>query len=222
MKKITILITCLFAMLFSQDKAITEDGKTVLLKNDGTWEYEIIHDKNTEEDEPDFRKSHWGDSYGEVVESEQLDIFTEADRSGIKILAYKTDVGGLNATMVYLFAADKLYTAKYIFIEKHTNKNDYINNYNTIKQILTNKYGTPAEDETLWRNNLFKDEPEQYGTALSIGHLVYYSSWNLEKTEISLFINGDNFEVSHTLEYASKEFVDLSDKAKKNSQEGVF
>ena len=52
MKKIMILITCLFAMLFSQDKAITEDGKTVLLKNDGTWEYEIIDDKNTEEEEP--------------------------------------------------------------------------------------------------------------------------------------------------------------------------
>ena len=87
---------------------------------------------------------------------------------------------------------------------------------------MTNKYGTPAEDETLWRNNLFKDEPEQYGTALSIGHLVYYSSWNLEKTEISLFIEGDNFKVSHTLEYASKEFVDLSRTEKKKSQEGVF
>jgi|ETNmetMinimDraft_20_1059909.scaffolds.fasta_scaffold87095_2 hypothetical protein len=222
MKKIMILITCLFAMLFSQDKAITEDGKTVLLKNDGTWEYEIIDDKNTEEEEPDFRKSHWGDSYGEVVESEQLDIFTEADRSGIKILAYKTDVSGLNATMVYLFAADKLYSAKYIFTEDHTYDNDYINDYKTIQKILTNKYGTPAEDETLWRNSLYQDDPEKYGFALAYGHLVYYSSWNLEKTEISLFINGDNFEVSHSLEYLSKEFENLSDKAKKNSQGGVF
>lgn len=41
----TFLLLCLSFNLFSQEKATTDSGKKVLLKNDGTWEY--IEEKET-------------------------------------------------------------------------------------------------------------------------------------------------------------------------------
>jgi hypothetical protein len=49
-----------------------------------------------------------------------------------------------------------------------------------------------------------------------------FSAFYLHLTKQDSFVKGDDFEVSHSLEYLSKEFENLSDKAKKNSQEGVF
>ena len=37
---IIILITILFSLSFSEIKAITEDGKKVVLHNNGTWKFE--------------------------------------------------------------------------------------------------------------------------------------------------------------------------------------
>ena len=37
----TTIIVLISVSLFAQEKAITESGKTVLLKGDGSWEYVV-------------------------------------------------------------------------------------------------------------------------------------------------------------------------------------
>ncbi|MEZ5107270.1 MAG: hypothetical protein R2757_22385 [Draconibacterium sp.] len=49
----------------------------------------------------------------------------------------------------YLFANDKLTTGKYLVIEDHSNKNDYINESNKLKDLLNEKYGLPKKDENI-------------------------------------------------------------------------
>jgi len=55
-----VFLACLFmnSITFSQQRAVTEDGKTVILYSDGTWKY----DTSTpyEADSNAFRDTYWG------------------------------------------------------------------------------------------------------------------------------------------------------------------
>ena len=97
-------------------------------------------------------------------------------------------------------------------MEKHTNKNLYINDYESLKEILTKKYGKPEIDKVIWKNDLFKSAKQDWGTAISIGHLEYFSSWETPTTYINLGLNGDNYKISLTLGYESRELKEWSDK----------
>jgi len=100
-----------------------------------------------------------------------------------------------------------------VLVESHTNKNDFITDYNDFKKILTKKYGKPKQDETLWKNDLYKDDYSDWGTAISIGHLVYLSSWETQDTEINNILMGENFAISCIVEYTSKNLKEIEKKA---------
>ncbi len=56
------------------------------------------------------------------------------------------------------------------FKEKHSNDNLYITDYNSLVSSLPGKYGEPKSQDALWSDKLFKDDPEDYGFAIAIGH----------------------------------------------------
>ena len=51
---------------------------------------------------------------------------------GIEYFVYSTNVASLDALVGYYFVEDKLYSAKYLFQEKHSNRNDFISDFNKI------------------------------------------------------------------------------------------
>jgi len=157
-----------------------------------------------------FRFSSWGDSKASVKAKEKLEIVDESS----SLLAYKTTIGMIDLLIGYLFTNDKLTTGRYLVTETHTNKNDYITDYNTLKKILDQKYGTPKKDEKYWKNDLYKDDYSEWGFAVSLGHLIYYATYENEKSEITIMLNGENYEIQLMIEATSKEFKDLEKKAK--------
>jgi len=120
-----------------------------------------------------FRKTKWGMSVAQVKSSEPLEVVKE-DKD---FLGYKTIVIGKDVLLGYFFVDNQLVRARYVLAESHTNENDFITDYNDFKKILTKKYGKPKQDETFWKNDLYKDDYSHWGTAISLGHLVYLSSW---------------------------------------------
>ena len=156
----------------------------------------------------DFRNTNWGMSKAQVKQSETSDILKETE----DILAYKEDLAGYESFVIYIFASNKLTRAKYSIIEKHSNKNDYISDYKSIKELLKKKYGKPKEDKTIWKNDLYKDDYSQWGFAVSLGHLMYYSSWETDKTNILFLLNGENYDLSTVIEYSGKELSAVEDK----------
>jgi hypothetical protein len=211
MKKIIIHITALLALscsLMAETKtAITEDGSTVILYQNGTWKTQI----NTESKKPGsfhFRKSNWGDSKEKVIESEDLEPKHDADG----VLGFQAKIAGLDTILAYIFVENKLVRSKYIITEKHTNANDFISDYEKLKEALTRKYGTPDKDETFWKNDLYKDDYEDWGMALKVGHLVYLASWETTDTDIGLVLSGENYDISLQIEYTSKKLEALEDK----------
>ena len=60
----------------------------------------------------------------------------------------------------------------------------------------------------IWKNDLYKDQPDKYGTAVMLDYLSYYYKWNTDETLIWLLLNGDG-EASITLgmQFISQEHI---------------
>ncbi|WP_283652608.1 MULTISPECIES: hypothetical protein [unclassified Paenibacillus] len=66
----------------------------------------------------------------QVKASEDMKVEEEDHES----IAYYSKILGLESGLMYFFVDDQLVRAGYLVTEKHTNKNDYIENYNDLKK----------------------------------------------------------------------------------------
>lgn len=162
----------------------------------------------------DFRNAKWGDLSQQVKNSESSDFVYEEN----EFMVYKGKVANLESLIYYNFVNDTLYQGLYLINEKHTNSNEYIYDFEALKSLLIEKYGEPKHDETIWKSNLYKDDVNHYGLAVSSGHLMYVANWQTELTDIKLILNGDNFECKLTIFYNSRKHKDMFDKEKKKEK----
>jgi hypothetical protein len=158
-----------------------------------------------------FRKTTWGMSPQEV-EAVETAKFVDKNET---FYMYEGNVGGLDDNIVYQFAKNKLVGAASKFSVTHSNKTEFINDYNDLKDILIKKYGKPDEDEKFWYDDLFKDHPQDWGMAIATGDLAYQSIWEDKKNKILLLLKGDNYEVELSITYKSVELQYLLEEEKK-------
>jgi len=201
-----------------------KDGKTAI---DYLNENEDLRYSNAENllknyiDEPDtknknnykFRNTEWGMPIQEVKNIENQEPVYENQ----EMIVYKDSIIQLPVELIYIFVDNKLVRTKYIFIQKHTNENDFISDYRSLNNALTNKYGEPNEEDHFWSNDLYKDSPSDWGFAISLGHHSYFTEWDTKDTEILSALHGDNYEMNMVVEYYSKELKDLDEE--KTSQD---
>lgn len=170
-----------------------------------------------EEKKPDFRKAFWGMSQADVKKLESEKIEGESNDG----LMYNDRVFGINCIVGYLFIKDKLYKGVYDFsapLNAHSNSSDYLNDFETIKSKLNEKYGIPKKDKTIWKDELYKDKPSDWGTAVSAGQLVRFCEWGKPGSIITLQIFGDNFEISLRLDYEHPDYEKLKEAADKEKE----
>jgi hypothetical protein len=167
----------------------------------------------------DFRKVFWGMSRDQVKALEPSKLSSEKEGT----LIYHADLPEFGKVVIgYSFAEGKLVIAVYVSEEKHTNANLYIDDYDKIKGILTAKYGKPDADELLWKNELFKDQPDHWGMAVSAGHLLYQARWKTKTTEILEKLQGDNYDVNLLVKYSSIKLSGLYDAKTREEQKSDF
>lgn len=163
----------------------------------------------------DFRNTSWGMTKSQVKSAEKSTFVDEISN----VLLYRDRLVGIDVNVGYIFIDNKLVRAAYSFQEKYTNKNDHIRDYNSITEILKKKYGKPKLDEQDWSNSLYTEDVEDYGLAISIGHLAYTSEWDTPKTDITHSLFGNNYEITHVVIYTSKENSELiKEKEEKENQ----
>jgi hypothetical protein len=172
-----------------------------------------------EETKYDFRKANWGMSKEQVKATEDKKPDIDADTA----LGYSNImIGGEPFTCVYLFLEDKLYHSGYSPFVTHTNKNLYIDDYENLKETLTKKYGKPKSDKVVWINDLYKDDKQEWGHAISRGDLSYVATWETSTTEIVLTLSGDNYRVVLIIGYDSKELKEWAKEIKeKETSKGL-
>lgn len=202
-----IIISFGSILAYADEEAITLSGKHVILKENGTWEYKKVRDVN----EVTFRGIPWGQEVGLIKKSISEEPLYYDDH----ILSYKDNLGGLNTQYVFFLANGRFIRGRYIFTDRHTNNNLFMADFEKIDKILYEKYGDPKVHGEKWLNDLYKDDFEQWGFAISMGHLFIFSEWTKGNVAIYHSLHGDNFDIYHILEYQQKYMQDLEDALKK-------
>jgi tetratricopeptide (TPR) repeat protein len=157
-----------------------------------------------ENEEKDFRIANWGDSKEIVMRKEGVPNIVDNIPN---IYVFSDNIAGLPCTVLYSFSDNKLTMAKYIFDVKHSNDNAYIQDYEELVDLMTQKYGKPTsggKHNAVWLNDLFKDDYSRWGLAISCGELVFESAWDTDNTEILLQLRGENYSISLVIQYVSK------------------
>ena len=148
----------------------------------------------------DFRKTRWGMSKEEVIQSEGKKPINEVATQ----IYYRDSILDRKVLVIYTITNNKLRAGGYTLEDEHTNKNVYIDDYKDFKGVLIDKYGSPMSDEVIWHNSLYINDSQRWGLAVSIGHLEYKCRWETERNVLVLGLHGDNNEVSLHIAYIGK------------------
>ena len=175
-----------------------------------------------------FRKTRWGMTRKEVriSEGKRKPVLDPTEKE----ICYVDTISGKTFLVAYSFVDNKLVSGAYALMEKHTNYNMYVEDYEEVKELLIKKYGKPEDKwfdgndyrEMLWRNDLYKDDPDHWGLAISMGDLVFRLCWKTSDTDIMLQLAGDNFKVRLNVGYFSRNLENLQEKAKEKETKNKF
>jgi hypothetical protein len=88
--------------------------------------------------------------------------------------------------------------------------------------IVSDKYGKPSYNAPEWKNSLYKDDIEEYGFAVSLGHLSYSAGWSNDKTRITVALYGENYKTTLLVQYVSKKYENLKDDADRKQSINKF
>jgi len=140
-----------------------------------------------------------GMSKEQVKAIEKSKLVGEEDLS----LCYETKINGFDTLLYFVFNhRNQLYLIKCVFMRKHINQNWYIYDFKSVDKILRKKYGKPAIHKEIWRRDLYKNDRDNWGMAIAVGDLGYFTQWKGE-TSISHSLSGDNFSINHFLTYSN-------------------
>jgi len=172
--------------------------------------------EDPEESKTHFRNTRWGMSKEQVLKIEGRPDHLE-NSEGLDIIQYPQKILNMDCLVGYVFAENRLAKAKYSFLGKQGDKNQYILEYQNIKDILIRKYGRPLSSKALWHDPLYKDDDSNWGLAVSQGHLELNSRWKDSETEILLRLSGGGNRLSLIVEYSGLEYKELAQKAQGRS-----
>ena len=161
--------------------------------------------------EYDFRKTNWGMSMEEVAEAEDALELQYGDRP-LPGESYEAKVGGLDCYINYYYIGDKLARAEYEFNYEATLEYICVNNYRHLKEKLLEKYGKASEEEDIWIDDLYKDDPENWGRAIARNQLLSYAQWETPSTRITIILAGDEYgNIALKIKYRSQQIKELEE-----------
>ena len=159
---------------------------------------------NTNAAETDFRQTSWGMTKAEVQAIEGKNDQNLVDETLVQsILTYERWVASAPVRVVYVFLNDHLTTGIYLFTDRYSENALYLKDYEKIGMILKKKYGLPADEHETWVNDSLKGRPDLRRTAIATGQLRLKSTWQTNTTEVEHALQGDEYEITHSVTYRS-------------------
>lgn len=166
---------------------------------DTTSENKNTEDKKKVEtrENTDFRQAVWGDGKDLVVKYEGDDYQDQDDT-----YLYERVVAGYNAYVFFAFEDDgRLHSGGYTFTDTYSGGAQYITQYNIIKTSLTEKYGTPCEDEILPLEDQDLVDMAGESKALEYGYVAYRTRWTTDNSDIMLGMISENYDPAIIIKY---------------------
>lgn len=202
-----VIATLLLAdtALAQQSATIDETGEKVVLKDDGTWSSkestkaeksgESGKTERTEPDEPTFewRGLRWGMSEKKVKrilgKAKDVKPFEDADKEP-NLIKYKTSIGSDQYVVAASFHEGKLNGIIMIRAVVERNDNRHFEALDDVVEAIGDKYGE-MEGGLRWSNDLYRDDPSGWGTALVLDHVsAFYQVKTGSRTRVSVMLSG--------------------------------
>lgn len=197
MKKLVLLF--LFVLVVTG--CSTSGGATVEVDSSQSTNSEV----SNEVVNPDLRSVKWGMAPEDVKAAESPTLPID-EREGS--LVYQDSINDMDTYLMYNFTENnELFRGGYVVTSRHSNPTLYVTDIKRLKDSLTEKYGTPKEDKTIWLNDLYKDDPNNWGMAVVTGKVVFMTKWETETTNITVSLRGDNYEPEFALGYTGKDYA---------------
>jgi len=112
------------------------------------------------------------------------------ERETLVVAKYFADHGVLEG---YDFREGSLVAGQYLVLQRPVNGlNEFIDYYEALKTSLTEHYGQPSEDRTVWTNDLYQPLPDYWGIAVQMGHLRYAAGWETPDGIITIELTGNH------------------------------
>jgi hypothetical protein len=150
--------------------------------------------------------THWGQSQDTLRNAVTGTI--ERDERGE--LVYTRTFAEHGVLEGYNFRDGRLVRGVCLFLQQPVNDlNEFIVYYEAVKHALTASYGIPAQDQTVWENDLYQSLPDYWGLAVQIGHLRYAARWETSEGTLSIELTG-NPHSRLMIEYRSNQAARLT------------
>jgi hypothetical protein len=112
------------------------------------------------------------------------------ERETLVVAKHFADHGVLEG---YDFLEGSLIAGQYLVLQRPVNGlNEFIDYYGALKTSLTNTYGQPTEDQSVWKNDLYQPLPDYWGIAVQMGHLRYAARWDTPDGMITIELTGNH------------------------------
>jgi len=132
---------------------------------------------------------HWGMS-PESLRPHVTGEIERDERDALVAAARFADHGVLEG---YDFQEGSLIAGQYLVLQRPVNGlNEFIDYYDALKTSLINTYGQPADDQSVWTNDLYQPLPDYWGIAVQMGHLRYQATWNTLDGTITIALTGNH------------------------------
>jgi len=157
------------------------------------------------------RSTDWGMSAQDVKAHEpiqpswelQSPILTEHEQR----VAYHTQIEGIEAALTYTFYDNHLGQAKYVFEPQHEDVVEYVQDFQDVKNWISQSYGVPTSVQEIWLDTLYQYDKTLWGQAILRGHLVMVAEWQKAGTDIVLVLDGGNDTVGLVADFTSTTFA---------------
>jgi hypothetical protein len=171
------------------------------------------------------RSTDWGMSVHDVKENEPIQSSWELQAPVLADLeqrvAYHTQIEGVEAALTYTFYQDHLGQAKYVFDPQHEDAADYVQDFHTLKDWISQSYGAPTSAQEIWLDTLYQYDKSLWGQALKRGHLVMVAEWKNPGTDIVLVLDGGDETVGLVADFSSTTYVVPVSFDSQNSEQNI-
>lgn len=140
------------------------------------------------------RSTEWGMNAQEVKLNEPVQPVWELHSPVLEAyeqrVGYRRQIEGIDASLTYTFYEDQLAQANYLFEPKHDDAVDYVKDFHTLQNWITQSYGMPTSVQEIWLDTLYQYDQSLWGQALLRGHLKMVAEWRNDTTNITLLLDG--------------------------------
>ena len=164
-----------------------------------------------------FGGSAWGTALAEIRTANADEKPSESSET---FLAYKRSVAGIPVMAVYRCGENGLESGMYLCKDEFANPQSYVESYRQLAKSLSEKYGPPAYDETTFKDDIYRKQPDRLGMAIAAERASMFAEWKRGDAVIRVRCAGKQFAVNTVVIYQANAQADAK-KAEAKQKAGL-